>query len=93
MPDKEETTVVTEEKKAEYYTVGKLRDALKDVPDDTPIAAVPLNENVRVTIDISIVPEAKIAEYEGQAVLFITGLFDVKTGKEIALENKENADA
>lgn len=82
MPDKE--AIVAEEKK-DYYTVGNLRKALQELPDDTPIAAAPLNDNVRVTIDVSIVPEAKIGDYTGRAVLFIAGLFDNNTGKEITL--------
>lgn len=81
--------VVEEKKTSDYYTVGKLREVLKDISDETPIAALPFNDDVRVTIDISIVPEAKIGDYLGKAVLFITGLFDNKTGKEITLSNEE----
>lgn len=82
------------EKKLEYYSVGQLRELLKDISDDAPIVAVPLNDNVRVALNINIVRNGKLGNsYEGDIVAFDTGLFDIPSGKEIKLSpqgTKEN---
>lgn len=77
--------------KLQYYSVGDLRKVLKDLPDDTPVVSAPLNENVRVALDISIIADAKLGDYTGNIVVFNTGLFDIASGKQVLLSpQKEN---
>ena len=75
--------------KLEYYSVGNLREALKDMADDVPVVSAPLNENIRVALDVDIVADAKLGDYTGNIVVFNTGLFDIKSGKRILLSPKE----
>jgi len=74
------------DKKLEYYSVGQFRELLKDIPDNAPIVAVPLNDSVRVALNVNIVKNGKLGDsYEGDIVAFETGLFDIPSGKEIKL--------
>lgn len=76
---------VEEPGKVSFYTVGRLRETLKDLPDGAPVVAAPLNENIRVALDIMIAHEATLGEYTGDIAIFNTGLFDIATGKPIDL--------
>ena len=78
--------------KLEYYSVGDLRNALKDMADDVPVVSAPLNKNVRVALDIDIVADAKLGDYTGNIVVFNTGLFDIASGKRILLSPEEQED-
>lgn len=71
--------------KLKYYSVGDLRAAIKDMADDVPVVSAPLNDKVRVALDLSIVADAKLGDYTGNVVVFNTGLFDIETGKRVIL--------
>lgn len=75
--------------KLEYYSVGNLREVLKDMADNVPVVSAPLNEDIRVALDVNIVADAKLGDYTGNIVVFNTGLFDIKSGKRILLSPKE----
>lgn len=75
--------------KLQYYSVGDLRKVLKDLPDDTPVVSAPLDEHVRVALDVSIIADAKLGDYTGDIVVFNTGLFDIASGKQVLLSPKE----
>ena len=78
--------------KLEYYSVGDLRNAIKDMADNVPVVSAPLNKNVRVALDIDIVADAKLGDYTGNIVVFNTGLFDIASGKRILLTPEEQED-
>lgn len=79
------------EKKLNYYSVGQLRELLKDIQDNAPIVAIPLNDNVRVALNVNIVRNGKLGDsYEGDIVAFETGLFDIPSGKEIKLNPSQD---
>ena len=75
--------------KLKYYSVGDLRSVLKDMADDVPVVSAPINENVRVALDISIVSDAKLGDYTGNIVVFNTGLFDIASGKRVLLSPEQ----
>lgn len=76
--------------KLKYYSVGDLRAALKDMSDDVPVVSAPLNDKVRVALDLSIISDAKLGDYTGNVVVFNTGLFDIETGKRIVLSGEKD---
>lgn len=76
--------------KFKYYSVGDLRAAIKDMADDVPVVSAPLNDKVRVALDLSIISDAKLGDYTGNIVVFNTGLFDIETGKRIVLAGESN---
>lgn len=76
--------------KLKYYSVGDLRVALKDMSDDVPVVSAPLNDKVRVALDLSIISDAKLGDYTGNVVVFNTGLFDIETGKRIVLSGEKD---
>lgn len=71
--------------KLEYYSVGDLRNVLKDMADDVPVVSAPLNDDIRVALDVSIIGDAKLGDYVGNVVVFNTGLFDIASGKRVFL--------
>lgn len=71
--------------KLEYYSVGNLREILKDLEDNVPVVSAPINEKVRVALDVSVYDDAKLGDYTGKIVVFNAGLFDIATGKKIIL--------
>lgn len=75
--------------KLEYYSVGNLKDILKDLADDVPVVSAPLNNKVRVALDVDIISDAKLGDYTGKIVVFNTGLFDIASGKRILLSPEE----
>ena len=76
--------------KFKYYSVGNLREALKDMADDVPVVAAPINDKIRVALDLSITENAKLGDYSGDIVIFNTGLFDIETGKRIVLAGEKD---
>ena len=76
--------------KLKYYSVGDLRAALKDMSDDVPVVSAPLNDKVRVALDLNIISDAKLGDYTGNVVVFNTGLFDIETGKRIVLSGEKD---
>lgn len=76
--------------KLKYYSVGDLRAALKDMADNVPVVSAPLNDKVRVALDLSIISDAKLGDYTGNVVVFNTGLFDIETGKRIVLSGEKD---
>lgn len=76
--------------KLKYYSVGDLRTALKDMADNVPVVSAPLNDKVRVALDLSIISDAKLGDYTGNVVVFNTGLFDIETGKRIVLSGEKD---
>lgn len=76
--------------KFKYYSVGNLREALKDMADDVPVVAAPINDKIRVALDLSITKDAKLGDYSGDIVIFNTGLFDIETGKRIVLAGEKD---
>ena len=78
--------------KLKYYSVGDLRNAIKDMADDVPVVSAPLNKDVRVALDIDIIADAKLGDYTGNIVVFNTGLFDIASGKRILLTPEEQKD-
>lgn len=76
--------------KLKYYSVGNLREVLKDMTDDVPVVSAPLNDKIRVALDVSIVADAKLGDYTGNIVVFNTGLFDIETGKRVILAGENN---
>lgn len=76
--------------KFKYYSVGNLREALKDMADDVPVVAAPINDKIRVALDLSIAKNAKLGDYSGDIVIFNTGLFDIETGKRIVLAGEKD---
>lgn len=78
--------------KLKYYSVGDLRNAIKDMADDVPVVSAPINKNVRVALDIDIIADAKLGDYTGNIVVFNTGLFDIASGKRILLTPEEQKD-
>ena len=75
--------------KFKYYSVGDLRAAIKDMTDDVPVVSAPLNDKIRVALDLSIFSDAKLGDYTGNIVVFNTGLFDIETGKRIVLTGEK----
>lgn len=76
--------------KLKYYSVGNLREVLKDMADNVPVVSAPLNDKIRVALDVSIVADAKLGDYTGNIVVFNTGLFDIETGKRVILAGESN---
>ena len=76
--------------KLKYYSVGDLRAALKDMADNVPVVSAPINDKVRVALDLSIISDAKLGDYTGNVVIFNTGLFDIETGKRIVLSGEKD---
>ena len=76
--------------KLKYYSVGNLREVLKDMADDVPVVSAPLNDKIRVALDVSIVADAKLGDYTGNIVVFNTGLFDIETGKRVILAGESD---
>ena len=76
--------------KIKYYSVGDLRTAIKNMPDDAPVVSAPLNDKIRVALDLSIIPDGKLGDYTGNIVVFSTGLFDIETGKRVILSGESN---
>jgi len=76
--------------KLKYYSVGDLRAALKDMADNVPVVSAPLNDKVRVALDLNIISDAKLGDYTGNVVVFNTGLFDIETGKRIVLSGEKD---
>lgn len=75
--------------KLKYYSVGDLRNVLKDLDDNVPVVSAPLNKNVRVALDVDIISDAKLGDYTGNIVVFNTGLFDIASGKRVLLSPEE----
>lgn len=75
--------------KLKYYSVGDLRAAIKDMADDVPVVSAPLNDKIRVALDLNIYPDAKLGDYTGNIVVFNTGLFDIETGKRVVLAGEK----
>ena len=50
--------------KLKYYSVGDLRAAIKDMADDVPVVSAPLNDKIRVALDLNIYPDAKKKDIE-----------------------------
>lgn len=75
--------------KLEYYSVGELKKVLAEVNDDAPVVSAPLNDKVRVALDLSVAKNGKLGDYEGKIVVFTTGLFDIASGKRILLSPEE----
>ena len=73
-----------------YYSVGNLREAIKDMADDVPVVAAPIDENIRVALVLSIVKDGKLGDYSGNIVIFNTELIDIKSGKRIVLTGASN---
>ncbi len=78
--------------KLKYYSVGDLRNAIKDMADDVPVVSAPLNKDIRVALDIDIIADAKLGDYTGNIVVFNTGLFDIASGKRVLLTPEEQKD-
>lgn len=78
--------------KFKYFSVGELREAVKDISDDAPVVAAPLNDKIRVALDMNVVKEGKLGDYTGNIVIFNTGLFDIASGKKILLTPEEQED-
>lgn len=93
MADEKIVNYTTEEKpKLKYFSVGDLRKAIAEVADDAPVVAAPLNDKVRVALDLSIAEDGKLGDYEGNVVVFSTGLFDIPSGKRILLSPEDEKD-
>ncbi len=75
------------ENKVEYYTVAKLRELLSGLDDNTPVVAAPINDNIRVALNVNVMTGA-LGDYKGDVLVFETGLFDIATNKEIILAPK-----
>ena len=78
--------------KFKYFSVGDLRKVLKDMADDVPVVSAPLNNKVKVALDVDIISDGKLGDYTGNIVIFNTGLFDIASGKRILLSPEEQED-
>lgn len=78
------------ENTVKYYTVSKLKELLSSLSDDTPIVAAPLNDNIRVALNMNVM-NGTIGDYNGDILVFDTGLFDIATNKEIILAPKADS--
>lgn len=78
--------VAEEKPKLKTYTLGEMRELLKDLPDDSPIVAAPINESIRVALNIEVYRDASLEDYKGPIVVFSSGLFDINSGNEIHIE-------
>lgn len=75
-----------------YFSVGDLRKFIEGLDDSVPVLSAPLNEKIRVALDINMVEKGKIGDYEGKIVIFNTGLFDIDSGKRILITPKAKAE-
>ena len=68
-----------------YFSVGDLRKVVEGLDDNVPVLSAPINDKVRVAMDINIVEKGKFGDYEGKIVLFNTELIDIATNLRIVL--------
>ena len=68
-----------------YFSVGDLRKVVEGLDDNVPVLSAPINDKVRVAMDINIVEKGKFGNYEGKIVLFNTELIDIATNSRIVL--------
>lgn len=78
--------VVEDKPRLKTYTLGAMRELLKDLDDETPIVAAPIDDRIRVALNIEIYKDATLDSYKGPVVVFTSGLFDIKSGNEIHIE-------
>lgn len=71
--------------KIKYFSVGDLRKVVDGLDDSVPVLSAPLNDSIRVALDINVVDKGKFGDYEGKIVIFNTGLFDIASDKRITL--------
>ena len=79
------------EMKMKYFSIGDLKKVIEGLDDVVPVLSAPLNDKIRVALDMNVVEKGKFGDYEGKIVIFNTELIDIASGMKIVLSGeKEN---